>query len=155
LLARLFLLFTVVPLIELTLLLLLGRYTSVSTAVGFVIVTAIIGAVLLRWQGLAAWRKVQEDLRAGRMPTESIIDGLLIVLASVLLVTPGVLTDIIGITLLVPWFRRGYRRLASWYFQKRFAVRFTSSEPGDEPPVQPRRTEVIDSYVVEPPRAKD
>src|SRR5687767_1044719 len=87
LLFRLFLLFTVLPLVELTLLILLGSYTSVWTAVGFVIVTALLGAVLLKWQGLAAWRRVQDDLRAGRMPTDSLIDGLLIVLASVLLVT--------------------------------------------------------------------
>lgn len=145
---RLFLLFTVLPLVELTLLLLLGRYTNVATAVGFVIVTAIIGAVLLRWQGLAAWRRVQDDLRAGRMPTDSLIDGLLIVLASVLLVTPGVLTDVIGITLLVPWFRVWYRRLAIWYFKSRFTIRF----PGGQAGQPPRRSEVIESYVVEPPK---
>jgi UPF0716 protein FxsA len=150
LLLRLFLLFTVLPLVELTLLILLGNYTSVWTALGFVIGTAIVGAVLLRWQGLAAWRRVQEDLRAGRMPTDSLIDGLLIVLASVLLVSPGVLTDIIGITLLVPWFRRWYRRLATWYFQKRFTLRFSS---GDQA-APPQQTEIIDSYVIEPP-AKD
>jgi UPF0716 protein FxsA len=147
LLLRLFLLFTVVPLVELTLLLLLGRYTSVMTAVGFVIVTAIIGALLLKWQGLAAWRRVQDDLRAGRMPTDSLIDGLLIVLASVLLVTPGVLTDLVGITLLVPWFRVWYRRLAMWYFKTRFTLRFTGEMPGQPP----RRSEVIESYVIEPP----
>lgn len=142
-LTRLFLLFTILPLIELALLIWLGRVTNVATAVGFVIVTALLGALLLKWQGLAAWRKVQADLRAGQMPTDSLIDGLLIVLASVLLVSPGVLTDLIGITLLVPWFRRGYRRLASWYFQNRVSMRFTM--PG--PP--PRRTEVIDSYVID------
>jgi len=144
----LFLLFTVLPLVELTLLILLGNNAGVGTAVGFVIVTALIGAVLLRWQGLAAWRRVQDDLRAGRMPTDSLVDGLLIVVASVLLVCPGVLTDIIGITLLVPWFRNWYRRLAMWYFKTRFTLRFTDGQPGQPP----RRSEVIESYVIESPK---
>jgi UPF0716 protein FxsA len=146
LLARLFLFFTIFPLVELTLLLLLGKYTSTSTAVGFVLVTGMLGAVMLRWQGLQAWRKVQQDLQAGRMPTDSLVDGLLIVVASVLLISPGVLTDLVGITLLIPWFRRGYRWRAMWYFGKRFVAKFTTS-----PPAEPRRTEVIDSYIVDSP----
>ncbi len=150
-LARLLLFFTIFPLVELTLLLLLGKYTNVETAIAFVLITGAVGAVMLRWQGLQAWRKVQEDLKAGRMPTESIIDGLLIVVASVLLITPGVLTDFVGITLLIPWCRRGYRRLASWYLRKRFSSRFPSSGQ----PAESRRTEVIDSYVVETPQSLD
>lgn len=147
LLARLFLFLTIFPLVELTLLLLLGHYTNVATTVAFVLVTGLVGAIMLRWQGLQAWRRVQEDLAARRMPTESLVDGLLIVFASLLLITPGVLTDLVGITLLIPWFRQWYRKLAIWYFQARFAGAFSS---GSSAPPN-RRTEVIDSYVVEEP----
>ena len=147
LLARLFLFFTIFPLVELALLLLLGHYTNVTTTIAFVLLTGLLGAIMLRWQGLQAWRRVQEDLAARRMPTESLVDGLLIVVASLLLITPGVLTDFVGITLLIPWCRRWYRMLAVWYFQARFLGAFSSG------PVAPenRRTEVIDSYVVEEP----
>jgi UPF0716 protein FxsA len=145
LLARLFLFLAIFPLVELTLLLLLGRYTSVATTVAFVLVTGLVGAIMLRWQGLQAWRRVQEDLAARRMPTDSLVDGLLIVFASLLLITPGVLTDLVGITLLIPWFRQWYRRLAIWYFHARFRGAF-SAGPSATPN---RRTEVIDSYIVE------
>ncbi len=144
-LARLFLFLTIFPLVELTLLLLLGHYTNVRTTVAFVLATGLVGAIMLRWQGLQAWRRVQEDLAARRMPTDSLVDGLLIVVASLLLITPGVLTDFVGITLLIPWCRQWYRRLAIWYFQARFLGAFSrGSAPHDN-----RRTEVIDSYVVE------
>jgi len=149
LLARLLLFFTIFPLVELSLLLLLGRYTSVTTTIAFVLVTGLLGAVMLRWQGLQAWRNVQQDLQSGRMPTESLIDGALILVASLLLITPGVLTDLVGITLLIPGLRRWYRRLAVWYFQIRVGGRFTQA--GSRP--NPNRTEVIDSYIVETPPA--
>jgi UPF0716 protein FxsA len=147
--ARLVILFTVFPLIELTLLILLGKYTSVWIAVGFVLVTGLIGASLLRWQGLQAWRKVQAELRAGQMPTTSLLDGFLILLASVLLISPGVLTDLVGITLLIPAFRKFYAALLLWYFQIRFASSFRGAGfDGDALAPRPR-TEVIDSYVVD------
>ncbi|WP_425617562.1 FxsA family protein [Anatilimnocola sp. NA78] len=150
--ARIFLLLTVLPIVELTLLLLLGRYTSVVTAVGFVLITGVIGALLLRWQGVQAWRNVQRDLREGKMPAASLMDGFLIVLASALLISPGVLTDLVGITLLIPWCRRWYGRLLGWYLQARVITTFARGG-GDS--AAPRRTEVIDSYVVDSPRQSD
>lgn len=144
-LARLFLFFTVFPLVELSLLLLLGKYTNVTTTVAFVLVTGLLGAIMLRWQGLQAWRKVQQDLQSGRMPTESLINGALILVASLLLITPGVLTDLVGITLLIPGLRTWYRRWAVWYFQLRVAGKFTPQSS----PKNSGRSEVIDSYIVE------
>jgi UPF0716 protein FxsA len=155
-LARLVLFFTIFPLVELSLLLLIGQKTSVATTVGFVLITGLLGAIMLRWQGLQALRKVQQDLQSGQMPTDSLVDGLLIVIASLLLISPGVITDLVGITLLVPWFRRGYRWLAVWYFTKRYAGRFRQSGGVTDQSRENRRTEVIDSYVVEnqPPGEK-
>lgn len=148
-LARLLIFLAIFPLVELSLLLLMGQKTSVMTTVAFVLITGLIGAILLRWQGLQAWRKVQQDMQQGVMPTDSLVDGLLIVIASLLLISPGVITDLVGITLLVPWFRRGYRRLAIWYFGSRFKGRFTQRGGATEQPPENRRTEVIDSYFVE------
>jgi len=143
--AWLFLLLTVIPLIELTLLLTLGKFTSVTFTLAFVILTGIFGAVLLRYQGLFAWRNVQRDLREGRMPTDSLLDGLMIVIAAVLLITPGVLTDLVGITLLIPPCRRFYRLLLARWFKARFQLR--STFPGEPGPAG--RSQVIDSYVVD------
>lgn len=148
-LARLVLFFTIFPLVELSLLLLIGQKTSVGTTVSFVLITGLLGAIMLRWQGLQALRKVQQDLQSGQMPTDSLVDGLLILIASLLLISPGVITDLVGITLLVPWFRRGYRWLATWYFAKRFAGRFGSRGGVRQQSHENRQTEVIDSYVVE------
>lgn len=149
--ARIFLLLTILPLVELTLLILLGRYTSVWIAVGLVVVTGLVGAGLLRWQGLQAWRNVQNDLRAGRMPTSSLIDGFLILLASALLISPGVITDLVGITLLIPACRKVYAVLLLWYFKVRFASHFTGANSSAGQSAPRHRTEVIDSYVVETP----
>jgi UPF0716 protein FxsA len=143
----LFLLLTVLPLVELALLLTLGKYTSVSFTLGFVIVTGILGAVLLRYQGLFAWRNVQRDLREGRMPTDSLLDGLMIVIAAVLLITPGVLTDLVGITLLIPPCRRLYRMLLARWFQARFQL--GTSFPGAPSGPTDGRSQVIDSYVID------
>ncbi|WP_254510515.1 FxsA family protein [Anatilimnocola floriformis] len=144
-LARLFLFCVIFPLVELTLLLLLGKYTSVTTVVLFVVITGLLGTVMLRWQGLAALRKIQDDLRNRRMPTDSLMDGALVVLASVLLILPGVLTDVVGITLLIPPLRPRYRRFVVWYFQARVVSKFTQQGA----PPNSGRTEVIDSYIVD------
>jgi UPF0716 protein FxsA len=148
--AWLLLLMTVVPLVELALLLTMGKLTSVWFTLAFVIVTGLVGAALLRIQGLAAWRRVQRDLAEGRMPADSLLDGLMIVLAAVLLITPGVLTDFVGITLLVPWCRRLYRFLLARWFRARLHVATTAvtSDLGG-------RSRVIDSYVVNEPSADD
>ena len=141
----LFLLLTVLPFVELTLLLTLHSYTSLTFTLGFVILTGILGAVLLRYQGLFAWRNVQRDLREGRMPTDSLLDGVMIIVAACLLITPGVLTDFFGITLLIPPCRRFYRWLLSRWFKARFKVHTTVNGAGPSS----GRSQVIDSYVIE------
>ena len=145
--AWLFLLLTILPLVELSLLLTMGKYTSIEFTLGFVILTGILGAALLRYQGLFAWRNVQRDLSQGKMPTDSLLDGLMIVVAAVLLITPGVLTDLFGITLLIPWCRRFYRFVLARWFLARFHV--SGSAGSGDPRQASGRSEVIDSYVIE------
>jgi UPF0716 protein FxsA len=143
----LFLLLTVLPFVELWLLLTMGQYTGIGFTLGFVIVTGILGAVMLRFQGLLAWRNVQRDLREGRMPTDSLLDGVMIIVAAVLLITPGVLTDLVGITLLFPPCRRFYRWLLSRWFKARFKLR--TSFPSPSANAGTGRSQVIDSYVID------
>jgi UPF0716 protein FxsA len=100
-LGRLFLLFTVVPLVELALLIRVGRWLGALPTVGLVAATGLAGAWLARRESTRSWRAVRDELAAGRVPGEELLHTLFIVLAGALLVTPGVLTDVVGLLALV------------------------------------------------------
>jgi len=108
---RLLLLFITVPLIELYLLLQLASVTGAGTTFLLVIITGIIGSWLAKREGVIAWHKFHAALGQGRVPSREIQDGLMIVFAAALLLTPGILTDLVGFVLLVPAGRNLIRRL--------------------------------------------
>lgn len=108
---RLLILFVTVPLLELYLLLQLARLTGPGTTFLLVIITGIIGSWLAKREGLIAWQKFHAALADGRMPSREIQDGLMIVFAAALLLTPGLLTDIFGFIMLVPFGRDLVRKL--------------------------------------------
>jgi UPF0716 protein FxsA len=116
---RLLLLFTLVPLIELFLLVKLGTLIGIGATVLIVISTGVLGAWLARRQGLGVLRRLSEDLNEGRLPGDTLIDGLLILIAGALLLTPGLITDTIGFLLLVPQGRTVVRRMVAARFEKR------------------------------------
>ena len=122
---RLLLLFTVVPLIELFLLVKLGTMIGIGATVLIVICTGILGAWLARWQGLGVLRRLTEDLNKGRLPADALIDGLLILIAGAVLLTPGLITDAFGFLLLVPQGRAVVRRLT----RARFETRTVNGDP--------------------------
>lgn len=101
-LGRLMLLFIVVPIIELAILIGIAGVIDVWPTVALVIVTGAIGAFLTRYQGLRTLARFQESLASGRSPHVELIDGLLILVAGAVLITPGVITDVAGFLLLVP-----------------------------------------------------
>ena len=90
----LFLLFTVVPLVELAGLVWFAHETSLGVTILLILVDAALGAALIRWQGVRVVRRIQEDLAAGRMPGDALIDGALFLIAAALLIAPGILTDL-------------------------------------------------------------
>lgn len=148
--AKLLLLLTVLPLLELAVLLLIGKYTSVSFTLALVLLAGLAGTILLRYQGWQTYRNIQRDLNEQRMPTTSLIDALMIFLAGVLLILPGVLTDLVAISLLVPACRRAYRALFAAWLKAKFSV--DSSGSTSEAAASGKRIargEVLDSYVVE------
>ncbi|MEO8495828.1 MAG: FxsA family protein [Planctomycetota bacterium] len=140
----LLLLFMVVPFVELAILLKLAEMTSWWHTLLLVIVTGVVGSWLARSQGIRTYRKIRESLAAGQMPTDSLIDAAMIFVAGALLLTPGILTDLLGFSLLFPPTRLLYRR----WLVKRFKGSFTikSTFPTNTPQ---QSSEVIDSYVVE------
>ncbi|WP_115717338.1 FxsA family protein [Gallaecimonas mangrovi] len=103
---RLFLLFLIVPFIEITLLIKLGGIIGVVPTVALMIITAVVGAKLVRQAGFATWTQAQQRMANGEMPGQQICEGLVLLIAGVLLMTPGLLTDIAGIVLLLPNVRR-------------------------------------------------
>lgn len=147
---RLLSLFILIPLAELVLLLYLADVTSWQFTLLLVIATGVAGTLLARSQGLRTWLRIREELAAGRMPADSLLDGVLIFVAGALLLTPGILTDLFGISLLIPVCRDYYRRRLVAWFKSRFTIRTSGPTAGFGAGAQTHgRSEVIDSYVIE------
>ena len=119
---RLLLLLTLVPLMELIILLRLAEYLSWPWTIALIIVTGALGALLARREGLKALERIRADLTAGRAPTGAVVDGALILAAGLVLITPGVLTDACGFALLVPSIRGWVRRRLGEAFKNRITV---------------------------------
>ncbi|MBL7022203.1 FxsA family protein [Patescibacteria group bacterium] len=110
-------LFIIVPLLELALLIEVGKYLGVWNTIALVLVTAVAGAMMMQLEGLRVWNNLQQDLMSMRMPTDNIINGVLILIGGIVLLTPGIITDIIGITLLIPFTRSIYRKILKKKFE--------------------------------------
>jgi UPF0716 protein FxsA len=116
---RLLLLFTMVPLVELLLLLELSRHVGFLPTFALVLFTGALGAWLTRSQGMAVFGRVRLEFVAGRLPTDALLDGMLVLIAGAVLLTPGLLTDIAGFSLLWPPGRQFIRqRVARWFRSK-------------------------------------
>ncbi len=126
---KLFLAFTIIPFIEIYLLIKIGSYLGAFNTVIIVILTAFFGALLARYQGFQTMLRVRESLERGEMPAEELMDALLILLAGIVLLTPGFLTDLAGLVILIPssrlMFKRWLRKkFDAWSSQKRIDVTF-------------------------------
>jgi len=139
---RLVLLLTVVPVAELYLLVQLTRWwDSLALTIGLVVGTGVLGATLARLEGLRVVRSMQRDLAAGRLPADGILNGVLVLVAAALLLTPGLLTDALGFALLVPPSRAVIASLLRRWIRRHIAagtIRFESQQGfqpiHDEPP---------------------
>ena len=141
------LLFVVLPAVELVLLIEVGSAIGTLPTLGLIVVTGVVGASLARYQGLTVLARLRREVGAGRLPADALMDGVLILVAGALLVTPGVLTDAAGFLLLVP----PTRRLLKGRLRRRFekAVREGRASvhvhlDGEPPESRPGRGVVID-----------
>ena len=141
---RLLLLFTVVPLVELSLLFWIAERTDWGFTLALVIVTGFVGAALARREGLRCWLTAQEKIHRGELPTDSLLDGLMILLAGAVLITPGVLTDLFGFALLVPPVRGALRRWLARRIRAQIVVTHPEGGHGGT-----SRDEVIDARVID------
>jgi len=99
------LLFTILPALELAVMIHVGSRIGAANTILLLILTGVSGAYLARLQGFIIIRNIQSRLEQGEMPTEQMMDGLLILVGGLLLLTPGFITDILGILLLIPFTR--------------------------------------------------
>lgn len=156
----LFLLFTLMPLLELWLLFRLGELFGLVTTIVVVLLTGMLGAALARWQGFQAMFRIQNEMRAGKMPAQAIGDGVMILVAGVLLITPGVITDIVGLAMLLPPVRLVVRKGLQLWLAKHVKVQaqgmWQTTQADDVPPRDDNTVEgtvvegkVVDAHVVD------
>jgi UPF0716 protein FxsA len=118
----LFLLFVVTPLVELFLLVrVIGPALGLGPTLGFLVAMGFLGAVLARSQGRRVLRDWQDALAQGRVPDRGIVSGVLALLGALLLITPGVLTDFLGLWLLIPWTRLPIELMLIAYLKRKLA----------------------------------
>jgi UPF0716 protein FxsA len=119
---KLFLIFTIVPVLELAILIKVGTLIGTLNTVLLVIGTALAGAYLVRIEGLNVFYRFQRNLSEGVFPSEEIFDGALLLVAGAVLITPGILTDILGLLLVFPASRRIFKGLIRRYVEKSVTV---------------------------------
>lgn len=122
----LFLLLLAIPIVELYVIVQVAEGIGVLPAIVLLLVVSAAGAWLLKQQGIATWRRLQETLQAGRMPANEVADGALILLGGALLLTPGFVTDAVGLVFLMPPSRAalkgGARKLLGRWAERRFGA---------------------------------
>lgn len=110
-LGKLLILFIAVPFIEMVILVRIGTLLGFWPTMGLVLATGVVGAVLARSQGLRVLHGIRAELAVGQMPTSRLLDGLMVLIGGIVLLTPGVLTDIFGLALLIPFTRSRLKEL--------------------------------------------
>lgn len=120
--AVLALLFLVVPFAELFVLIQVGQVIGALPTVGVLIVVSVVGAAMVKREGINVVRRAQAQVQQGKVPATELIDGVLILFAGALLLTPGFLTDVLGVLLLIPPVRVALRAVAARRLAKRAAV---------------------------------
>jgi UPF0716 protein FxsA len=154
LLARLALLFVIVPILELALLIQVGQLVGLWPTLALVVLTGVGGAALARSEGLRAFWAFQQQMSRGEIPGQAILDGLCVLLGGAFLLTPGLVTDVVGLSLLFPPSRRmiqgRLRRVVERRIQEgsvHFTV-FRAGEPGrPEPEGEPEYIDLSDREI--------
>jgi UPF0716 protein FxsA len=135
--ARLVLLVLIaLPFVELSLLLALGERIGFGPTMLFISMSALLGSAIARRKGVGLLRRLHGELQAGRPPAEALVDDALVVLGGVLLILPGVLSDLVGLLLVLPPTRALVRLALGRWFRKRVRVDATTFRPGGPQPVR-------------------
>ena len=111
--------FIVIPALEIALLIYLSGLMGWQVAVAIVIITGLIGAYLVRQQGMMAWKAIGQAFAKGQLPAGELADGALVLVGGAFLLTPGLLTDVVGFSLMAPTVRQLVRTRISGFAQRR------------------------------------
>lgn len=136
-------LFVVVPLAELYVIYTVGDAIGILPTLAILVADSLLGSWLLKMQGRAVWRRFNETLRAGRVPTREIVDGVLVIFGGAFLITPGFITDVVGVLLLLPPTRSLFRRGLQRQFERR-AVEVGGGAPPGRHRTRPRPGQAYD-----------
>ena len=109
--------FIIVPLLELAVIIQVGQGLGVLPTIGLLLVVSIVGAWLVKFQGLGVMNRIRRQLAAGQMPTDELVNGVLILVAGALMLPPGFITDAVGLSLLFPPSRAVVRRFLAQRFR--------------------------------------
>ena len=115
---KLLAIFIFVPLMEIYLLIEAGRLIGVAPTISLILLTGIAGAWLARSQGIDIVRRIQQETAAGHMPAANLVDGALVLIGGLLLLTPGFFTDLLGFSFLVPQTRALWRKAIRVWLEK-------------------------------------
>src|SRR5919108_3667331 len=115
----LLLLFIVVPIVELYVIIQVGEAIGVLPTIALLLADSVLGSVLMRSQGRTAWRRFNAALAERRIPHREVLDGALVIFGGAFLVTPGFVTDVVGLLLLFPPTRAVVRRMVVGVFSRR------------------------------------
>ncbi|HVM39970.1 MAG TPA: FxsA family protein [Acidimicrobiia bacterium] len=115
--------FLVLPIAELAFIIYVGTNIGVLETIGLLLAVSVVGAWLAKREGIGVWRAVNRRVAAGEVPGSELLDAFLILFAGALLLTPGFLTDIVAVALLLPPVRAGVRRVLRRRFEQRVEVR--------------------------------
>ncbi|MEU4832945.1 FxsA family protein [Streptosporangium sp. NPDC023615] len=126
----LFLIFLVVPVLEIWVLIQVGQVIGGWPTVAVLLADSLLGAWIVRREGRRAWRNLQVALQSGRMPDRELADGALILVGGTLLLTPGFLSDVVGFLCLLPFTRPMVRGVATWFFARRVHTMVSRSMAG-------------------------
>lgn len=118
---RLFILFAVIPVVEIYLLIKVGSLIGALPTVALLLSISMAGAWLVRHQGFEIMRRIQSELAQGRLPAAELLDGAMVLVGGVLLLTPGFFTDLLGLFFLVPFTRAVIKQFARIWLQRRLS----------------------------------
>ena len=119
-------LFVLVPIVEIAVIIQVGQAIGVTETLLLMVAVSVVGAWLVKREGIGLWRRAQRQLETGVVPGRELVDAMLIMLAGALLLTPGFVSDCLGVLLLLPPVRAGLRRLVIGRLRKRVVVQRTS-----------------------------
>jgi len=117
---KLLILFITIPLLELALLIKIGTLIGTFNTILLILITGIVGAALAKQQGLGVITRIREDMALGRVPSDELFNGVCILVGGFLLLTPGLLTDALGFSLLIPSTRQGIKKYLRYKLEKKW-----------------------------------